>query len=383
MTSRRLAAILAADVAGFSAMMERDEEGTFVRVQMLRQEVIEPSIQAHYGRLVKTTGDGFLAEFASPVEAVRCALTVQAEIAARERNNEHAIALRIGINLGDVIVEGDGDIYGDGVNVAARLEQIASPGGVCISGAVHDQIEGKLDRAFESRGEQHVKNIARPIRVYAVAGVAPGGRPDQPKASRAVDKDKPSITVLPFTNLSGDPEQEYFVEGLRDDIVAALLSFSGLVVLSISSRSAQRQAENAVLRPGAAYLLEGSVRRAGNWARVSAQLRSPSGESLWAEKYDFELGDVFAVQDKLAQSIPAALKIKLEDHERRHALAEPTANLDAYDYYLRGQHLERSFDRSERARASPTFSTGGTSDGKDQQNQCWRGEGLHYMACSR
>jgi adenylate cyclase len=228
MTTRRLAAILAADVVGFSSLMEKDEEGTASHVRAMRREVIEPKLSAHHGRLVKTTGDGFLAEFASPVEAVRCALSVQDSIAEGGEANG-GLKLRIGINLGDIIIEDDGDVFGDGVNVATRLEQMADPGGVLISGKIFEEIEGKIERRFESRGEQQVKNLARPVRVFALATLARA----EPKPLTLPDK--PSIAVLPFTNMSGDQEQEYFADGMAEDIITALSRVRWLFVIARNS----------------------------------------------------------------------------------------------------------------------------------------------------
>ena len=234
MTTRRLAAILAADVAGFSALMERDEEGTFARIGALRREVIEPRLSEHQGRLIKTTGDGFLIEFASPIAALRCALAIQAELT----NNPDALRLRIGLNLGDVIIEEGGDVYGEGVNVAARLEGLAEPGGILISDKIHREVEGKVEAVFENRGEQQVKNISRPIHIYAVhvagsqsATAAAFPDPAKPLAL----PDKPSIAVLPFQNMSGDPEQEYFADGMVEDIITALSRFKSLFVIARNS----------------------------------------------------------------------------------------------------------------------------------------------------
>jgi adenylate cyclase len=228
MTTRRLAAILAADVVGFSSMMEKDEEGTLAKVKALQREVIEPKVRERGGRLVKTTGDGFLCEFASPVEAVRCALEVQEATSA---NGASDLLLRMGINLGDIIVEPDGDIYGDGVNVAARLEHLAEPGGLCISGSVHEHAEGRVAVQFESRGEQQVKNITKPVRVYALAGAYPSLHEPKPLTL----PDRPSIAVLPFTNMSGDPEQDYFADGVVEDIITALSRFKWLFVIARNS----------------------------------------------------------------------------------------------------------------------------------------------------
>src|SRR5829696_8082836 len=212
MTTRRLAAILAADVVGFSSMMEKDEEGTAARIRALRKEVVEPALRKHHGRLVKTTGDGFLAGFASPVEAVRSAAGIQEQLASVAHGS--GLCLRIGVNLGDIIVEDDGDVLGEGVNIAARLEQLADPGGVLVSGKIYEEVEGKIGHSFESRGEQQVKNIVRPVRVYAL----PGATRQQPEPRSLPLPDKPSIAVLPFTNMSGDPEQEYFADGVVEDI---------------------------------------------------------------------------------------------------------------------------------------------------------------------
>jgi adenylate cyclase len=227
MSTRRLAAILAADVVGFSSMMEKDDEGTLVRIKALQRETIESYVAQHHGRTVKTTGDGFLIEFPSPVEAVRCAISIQ------EKTAIGPLQLRIGINLGDIIIEEDGDVYGEGVNIAARLEALCNPGGVLISGKVFDEIEGKIDRKFESRGEQTVKNITRPVRVYSFGGIEPAqaGTP----VSQLPLPDKPSIAVLPFTNMSGDPEHDYFANGMTEDVITGLSHLKWLFVIARNS----------------------------------------------------------------------------------------------------------------------------------------------------
>ena len=263
MTTRRLAAILAADVVGFSSMMEKDEEGTASHVRAMRREVIEPKLSAHHGRLVKTTGDGFLAEFASPVEAVRCALSVQDSIAERGEANG-GLKLRIGINLGDIIIEDDGDVFGDGVNVATRLEQMADPGGVLISGKIYEEVDGKVERTFESLGEQHVKNLARPVRVFAwTSATAP-----KPEPKALTLPDKPSIAVLPFTNMSGDPEQEYFTDGITEEIITALTHVRWFFVIGRNSSFVYRgrlpDVKQVGRELGVRYVLAGSLRRSGN-----------------------------------------------------------------------------------------------------------------------
>src|SRR5215203_4520556 len=303
MTTRRLAAILAADVVGFSSMMEKDEEGTASHVRAVRREVIEPKLSAHQGRLVKTTGDGFLAEFASPVEAVRCALSIQDSIAERGEANE-GLQLRIGVNLGDIIIEDDGDVFGDGVNVAARLEQLADPGGVLISGKIYEEIEGKIERRFESRGEQQVKNLARPVRVFALTSATPSKA--EPKALTLPDK--PSIAVLPFQNMSGDPEQDYFADGVVEDIITALSRFKSLFVIARNSSFTYKgravDIKQVGRELGVRYVLEGSVRKAGGRVRITGKLiEAATGAHLWAERYDGSLEDVFDLQDRVTAQV--------------------------------------------------------------------------------
>jgi len=330
MTTRRLAAILAADVSGFSAMMERDEEGTAARIRALRAEVIEPALARHHGRLVKTTGDGFLAEFASPVEAVRSALAIQDQLSGADGVN-----LRIGINLGDIIIEDDGDVFGDGVNVAARLEQMADPGGICLSGKIHAEIEGKIDRSFEDRGEQQVKNIARPLRVYALAGK--GGSTVEPRPLPLPDK--PSIAVLPFANLSGDAEQEYFADGITDDITAALTRARWLFVLSRNSAFAFRGNPDfqAVARKlGVRYVLSGSVRKSGPRIRVSAQLtETDTATTIWAERYERDLHDLFALQDEITADVAGAIEPEVLRNEGARAMVANPRDLTVWDLVRR------------------------------------------------
>jgi TolB-like protein/class 3 adenylate cyclase len=334
MTTRRLATIVAADVASFSAMMERDEEGTAARIRALRLSVIQPALDRHHGRLVKTTGDGFLAEFASPVEAVRSALAIQDQLA---KSVDEVIRLRIGINLGDIIIEDDGDVIGDGVNVAARLEQIAEPGGVCLSGAVHEHVAGKIDRSFENCGEHRVKNIARPIRVYALAGTVTAQR----ERGILPLPDKPSIAVLPFQNMSGDPEQEYFADGVVEDITTALSHFKALFVIARNSSFTYKgravDVKQVGRELGVRYVLEGSVRKAPNRVRITGQLvDAATGAHLWADRFDGGLGDIFDLQDKVTESVVGAIAPAVEKAEIERAKRKPTGSLDAYTLYLRG-----------------------------------------------
>ena len=337
---RRLAAILAADVVGYSRMMGVDEVDTLNALKAHRSEVIDPTIAERGGRIVKTMGDGLLVEFGSVVDAVQCATDLQRAMAERNAgvSDERRIDFRIGINLGDVIIE-DGDIYGDGVNVAARLEGLAEPGGICISRAARDQIRDKLPVVLEDLGEQSVKNIARPVRVFRIK---PAALPVASAASEAALPDKPSIAVLPFNNMSGDPEQEYFSDGITEDIITELSRFRSLFVIARNSSFAYKgqavKIQDVGKDLGVRYVLEGSVRKAGNRVRITGQLiDAQNGSHVWAQRYDRELEDIFAVQDDVTQAIVAALPQKLEAADLERAKRKTTENMVAYDYLLRGK----------------------------------------------
>ena len=343
--NRRLAAILSADVVGYSRLMGTDEAGTLERLKALRAEAIDPVIAAHGGRIVKLMGDGTLVEFASVVGAVDCAVEIQHAVA--EANGalaeDQRIVFRIGVNLGDVIIDGD-DIYGDGVNVAARLQEIAEPGGVCLSGSVYDQVKGKVEAAFENLGEREVKNIAEPVRVYRV--VAAGDTADAMTQSTHSPPlpDRPSIAVLPFVNMSGDPEQEYFSDGITEDIITELSRFHSLFVIARNSsfhyKGQSPKIQDVGRELGVQYVVEGSVRKAGNRVRVTAQLvETANGNHLWAERYDRDLEDIFAVQDELVGEIAAAVPGQLDATATQRARRKPVENLTAYDYVLRGEWL--------------------------------------------
>jgi adenylate cyclase len=349
--TRRLAAILAADVAGYSRLMGADEEGTLERLKALRRELLDPKIAEHKGRIVKTTGDGLLVEFASVVDAVRCAVEIQREMIDRNADvpPERCIAFRIGINLGDIIID-EGDIYGDGVNVAARLEALAEPGGICVSRVVRDQVRDKLDFAFEDRGEQQVKNIARPVRSYFVqlsdrrpASLA--AAPDAPPLP-----DKPSIAVLPFANMSGDPEQEYFVDGMVEEIITALSRIRWLFVVarnsSFSYKGKSPDVKQVGRELGVRYVLEGSVRKGGNRVRITGQLiDAVSGTHLWADRFDGLIEDVFELQDKVASSVAGVIEPALQAAETARSAGRPTADLTGYDLYLRAYAMYLSSSR--------------------------------------
>jgi TolB-like protein len=337
--TRRLAAILAADVAGYSRLMGDDEEGTLERLKALRRELVDPKIAEHRGRIVKTTGDGLLVEFASVVDAVRCAVEVQQ--AMPERNvgvaADSRIELRIGINLGDVIVEAD-DLYGDGVNIAARIEALADAGGVFVSNTVHDQVRDRLPFTFEDLGEQQVKNIVRPVRVYRVNDTGAAAKSPLPAALPLPDK--PSITVLPFANMSGDPEQEYFADGMVEEIITTLSRIRWLFVIARNSsftyKSQAVDVKQVGRELGVRYVLEGSVRKAGGRVRITAQLvDAESGAHLWAERFDGLLEDVFELQEKVASSVAGVIEPALQAAEIRRSAKRPTSDLTAYDLYLR------------------------------------------------
>jgi adenylate cyclase len=333
---RRLAAIPAADVAGYSRLMGEDEEGTHAALTALRREVSDPKIAEHRGRIVKTTGDGLLVEFASIVDAVRCAVELQREMALRNDGvpKERRIEFRIGINLGDIIID-EHDIYSDGVNVAARLEALTEPGGICVSRVVRDQVRDKVDFGFEDLGEQQVKNIARPVRVYRI----PLGETARTHAPLPLP-DKPSLAVLPFQNMTGDPEQDYFVDGIVEEITTAISRLPWLFVIARNSSFTYKgravDVKQVARELGVRYVLEGSVRKAGNRVRITGQLiDTASGAHIWADRFDGALDDIFELQDEVASHVVGAIGPKLQLSEIERASRKPTENLDAYDLYLR------------------------------------------------
>ncbi len=339
---RRLAAILAADVVGYSRLVGQDEVGTLARLRAHRRELTDPKIAEHKGRIVKTTGDGLLIEFPSVVEAVTCGLAVQRGMIERNTSvpEDQRIEFRIGINLGDIIID-DGDIYGDGVNIAARLEGLAPPGGICVSRVVRDQVRDRLDVAFDDMGEQQVKNIARPLRVYCVR-VSEGRGSEAQSVAPAPPAlpDKPSIAVLPFQNISGDPEQEYFVDGMVEEIITALSRIRWLFVIarnsSFSYKGQAVDVKQVGRELGVRYVLEGSVRKGGNRVRITGQLvDAATGAHLWADRFDGSLEDVFDLQDKVASSIAGVIEPALQAAETVRSASRPTADLTAYDLYLR------------------------------------------------
>ena len=345
-TTRRLAAILAADVVGYSRLMGADEEGTLERLKALRRELVDPKIAEHHGRIVKTTGDGMLVEFTSVVDAVRCAVEVQRGMA--ERNNsvpaDRRIELRIGINIGDIIIE-DEDIFGDGVNVAARLEALAEAGGICVSRVVRDQVRDKLDFGFEDQGAKQVKNIVRPVHIYRVA-MAEGARVKAPLSL----PDKPSIAVLPFANMSGDPEQEYFADGMVEEIITALSQIRWLFVIARNSTFTYKgravDVKQVGRELGVRYVLEGSVRKAGTQVRITGQLIDALTDAhLWASRFDGSLEDIFELQDRVAVSVAGVIEPALQAAEIRRSAARPRTDLSAYDFYLRALAAFNQFAR--------------------------------------
>jgi adenylate cyclase len=344
---------MAADVVGYSRLMGADEEGTLASLRTLRRELIHPKFDQHKGRIVKTTGDGMLVEFASVVDAVRCAVEMQREMVVRNLGvpNDQRIEIRVGINLGDIIVE-DGDIFGDGVNVAARLEALAEPGGICVSRVVRDQVRDKLDFSFDDMGEQAVKNIARPVRVFHVrvteSAIAP---PESPTPMLALP-DKPSLVVLPFQNMSGDPEQEYFVDGMVEEITTAIARLPWLFAIARNSAFTYKgravDVKQVAQELGVRYVLEGSVRKAGNRVRIAGQLiDTTTGAHIWAARFDGALDDIFELQDQVASSVAGAIEPKLRQSEIERASRKPSANLTAYDLYLRA--LAQSYRYTDEA----------------------------------
>jgi adenylate cyclase len=353
--NRKLAAILAADVVGYSRLMASDEEGTLAALKRHRQAVFEPAVAAHQGRIVKLIGDGIIVEFPSVVDAVNCALSVQrsGDSLQDESVLQPKIILRIGINLGDVIIEGD-DIYGDGVNVAARLEPVAEPGGVCISSIVNESIGNRIDVRFQDGGQINVKNIDRPLRVWRWHPSAAHTTVTNDQRSNAVNSQpRAAIAILPFTNMSGDPEQEYFSDGISEDIITDLSKIAGLTVIARNSsftykgRSVDVRTIGREL--GVQSLLEGSIRRAGNRVRITAQLiDATSGGHIWADRYDRDLTDIFEVQDDVTRRIVDALKVTLSPGEKERLADAKTSNLAAYDCLLRGREFMLGKERNRK-----------------------------------
>jgi TolB-like protein/class 3 adenylate cyclase len=342
---RRLAAIVDADVVGYSRLMGRDEGGTLARLKAHRAELIDPAIATHGGRIVKTMGDGLLLEFASVVDATRCAVEIQTAMTARNADAPEGerIVFRIGVNLGDIIIDGD-DIHGDGVNIATRLQEIATPGGVCVSSRVHDDVRDRLGTAFEDGGAQALKNITRPVQVWRWSpGASPPpaiATPPPPDVPLTLP-DKPSIAVLPFKNMSGDPEQEYFADGMVEEIITALSRIRWLFVIARNSSFTYKgkavDIKQVGRELGVRYVLEGSLRKAGDRIRITGQLiDTSSGMHLWADRFDGALEDVFDLQDRVTASVVGAIAPKLERAEIERAKRKPTESLNAYDYFLRG-----------------------------------------------
>jgi TolB-like protein/class 3 adenylate cyclase len=343
-STRRLAAILAADVAGYSRLMGQDEEDTHERLQAHLRELVDPKIEEHRGRIVRNTGDGLLAEFPSVVDAVRCAVEIQRGMIDREPDvpEERRIRFRIGVNLGDVIVE-EHDIFGDGVNIAARVEALAEPGGICISGTVHDHIGDRLPYLFEDMGEQQVKNIARPVRLYAwrpedIASVSTTSASSATSSPQPAAAPRLSIVVLPFANLSDDREQQYFADGITEDLTTDLSRIADMLVISRNSAFTYKDKPVNAKQVGrdlcVRYVLEGSVRRSGNRVRLNAQLiNAETNVHVWADRFDGDTGDLFVVQDEITSQIAVALDLELVGAEA----ARPTEHPDALDYILRGR----------------------------------------------
>ena len=364
---RRLAAILAADVAGSCRLIGIDEEGTLAQLKALRKTLVDPKVADHRGRVVKNTGDGALVEFISVVDAVRCAVEVQRGMAERniDMPQDKRIEFRIGIHLGDIIIADD-DIFGDGVNIAVRLEGIAEPGGICISDDAHRQVRGKVESTLEDMGAQTLKNIAEPMRAWRVR-IGPSSslatkRPTETAQPLALP-DKPSIAVLPFQNMSGDPEQEYFADGMAEDIITALSHFKALFVIARNSSFTYKgravDVKQVGRELGVRYVLEGSVRKAASRVRITGQLvDTATGAHLWADRFDGGLGDVFDLQDQVTESVVGAIAPVVEKAEIERAKRKPTGSLDAYALYLRGSaRLHQVENRQAREEALRLFNS--------------------------
>ena len=375
---RKLAAILAADVVGFSRLTGVDEDRTLARLRALRSDLIDPTISVHNGRVFKRTGDGALVEFRSVVDAVRCAIEVQNAMVDRNAGvaEDRRIEFRIGIHVGDVVEESDGDLMGEGVNIAARLEGIAKPGAICLSESAYWQVKARIDVAVSDLGATQLKNIVEAVRVFSLQvgllnparsatasePIAPETPPNQPALPERL-----SIAVLPFQNMSGDPEQEYFADGISEDIITALSKLSQLFVIARNSsftfKSKSVDVRDVAKKLGVRYVLEGSVRKSGNRVRITSQLiEATSGGHLWAERFDRDLTDIFAVQDDVTQQIVAALAITLSEGDRQRLLTEHTDNLEAYDLFLRGRELWWSQTKDANVKARELLQRASESD---------------------
>jgi len=357
-TARRLAAIMAADIVGYSRLMEANEERTLASLRQLRHEFFDPAVAKHRGRIFKTIGDGFLVEFGSVIDATRCAMEVQGGMPHRNEAlpEDRHIKFRVGLHVGDMIVEGD-DIYGDGVNIAARLEGLAAPGGIACSAAVRDHIGHKLDIDFVDQGEKAVKNIAQPLHVYFVGPVRSEPQAQAPFSSHG---GKPSIAILPFANMSSDAEQEFFSDGITEDLITDLSKVSGLQVLSRNTvftlKGKAQNLQQTARQLGVEYLVEGSVRKAGSKVRITAQLiEGATDHHLWAERFDRDLTDIFAVQDEITKTIVAQLRVKLLPDERAAIEDAPTQNIEAYTAFLKGKQIFRVGTRQSLVRARQMY----------------------------
>ena len=360
---RRLAAIMVADVVGYSRLMGANEVATLSALKAHRKELVDSKVAEHQGRIVKLTGDGMLVEFASVVSAVACATEIQKSMYERNADvpEDRRIEFRMGINLGDVIFE-DSDVYGDGVNIAARIEAVARPGGVAVSGSVRDNVGNRLDIGFEDAGEQTLKNIAEPVRLYHIDFARDRNRlfaANRSPANRAALV-RPSVAILPFLNLSNDPEQEYFSDGITEDLITDLSNVSGLFVLGrhtvFSYKSQSADPGQIAKRLGVAYVVEGSVRKSGQRVRINAQLvEGASGGHIWAERYDRDLTDIFAIQDEITRAIVAQLKVKLLPQEGQAIEQAPTDSIEAYTYFLKGREYRHRALKSNLLRAKEMF----------------------------
>ncbi|MBA1143988.1 adenylate/guanylate cyclase domain-containing protein [Mesorhizobium neociceri] len=360
---RKLAAILVADVVGYGRLMGLDEEGTLDTLGRIRVELLSSAIADHQGRVVKNTGDGYLVEFPSVVNALACAVEIQRGMRQRNQNMpyDRRVEFRIGVNLGDVIVE-DGDIFGDGVNLAARLEACAEPGGISVSDSVRDHVGTRLGLVFEDMGEQSLKNIAKPVRIHnvSIGATPPGGQHREMRAPVNTHDERPRVAVLPFNNMSGDPEQEYFSDGITEDIITDLSKVSGLHVVARNTvftyKGKPIEVQRAAQELGVRYVLEGSVRKAGHRVRVTGQLiDGKDGAHIWADRYDRDLTDIFAIQDEITHTIVEQLKVRLLPEEKTAIERTPTVNVEAYTYYLRGREFFREWTKSYLSMARRMF----------------------------